>query len=206
MSDDLLNRAAALVEKEKAWDEWEYPSQPAPPAMVQGEVATLVSDMAAEITRLRAWRDAINGYLTEAWNSPLRDDESPLAALKRLIKLELTAMALDPEIHKSMNAAIATARRDGMEEANTLVDLYAKAALKCKQCGDICHDYCPDNCTGRTQYRESEEYKRRLIYDGEYSAMRYFEKHLCRPEMMDAEDAFKALANAIRAAAGEVKP
>ena len=54
MSDDLVKRAAALVEKEKAWDEWEYPSQPAPPVMVQGEVATLVSDMAAEITRLRA--------------------------------------------------------------------------------------------------------------------------------------------------------
>lgn len=95
---------------------------------------------------------------------------------------------------------VATARREGMEEAKTLVDLYAKGALKCKQCGDICHDYYPDNCTGRTQYRESEEYKRRLIYDGEYSAMRYFEKHLCRPEMMDAEDAFKALAAAIRAA------
>ena len=99
-----------------------------------------------------------------------------------------------------LEAALATARRDAMEEAKTLVDLYAKAALKCKQCGDICHDYYPDNCTGRTQYRESEEYKRRLIYDGEYSAMRYFEKHLCRPEMMDAEDAFKALAAAIRAA------
>ena len=116
MSDDLVKRAAALVEKEKAWNEWEYPSQPAPPAMVQGEVATLVSDMADEITRRRAWRDAINGYLTEAWNSPLRDDEAPLAALKRLIKLELTAMALDPEIHKAMNAALATARRDALAE------------------------------------------------------------------------------------------
>lgn len=54
MSDDVVKRAAALVEKQKAWDKWEYPSRPAPPAMVQGEVATLVSDMAAEITRLRA--------------------------------------------------------------------------------------------------------------------------------------------------------
>ena len=54
MSDDLVRRAAALVEKQKAWDAWEYPSQPAPPAMVEGEVATLVSDMADEITRLRA--------------------------------------------------------------------------------------------------------------------------------------------------------
>lgn len=54
MSDDIVKRAAALVEKQKAWDAWEYPSQPAPPAVVEGEVATLVSDMAAEITRLRA--------------------------------------------------------------------------------------------------------------------------------------------------------
>ena len=54
MSDDLVNRAAALVEKQKAWDKWDNPRQPAPPAMVEGEVATLVSDMAAEITRLRA--------------------------------------------------------------------------------------------------------------------------------------------------------
>ena len=75
-----------------------------------------IKDQAAEIIRLRAWRDAINGYLTEAWSSPLRDDEAPLAALKRLIKLELTAMALDPEIHKAMNAAIATARRDALAE------------------------------------------------------------------------------------------
>jgi hypothetical protein len=109
------------------------------------------------------------------------------------------ADALQKRVAK-LEEALATARREGMEYAKTLVDLYAKAALKCKQCGDICHDYYPDNCTGRTQYRESEEYKRRLIYDGEYSAMRYFEKHLCRPEMMDAEDAFKALAAAIRAA------
>ena len=36
--------------------------------------------------------------------------------------------------------------------------------------------------------------------------MRYFEKHLCRPEMMDAEDAFKALAAAICAAAGDTRP
>ena len=112
------------------------------------------------------------------------------------------ADALQKRVAK-LEEALATARREGMEYAKTLVDLYAKAALKCKQCGDICHDYYPDNCTGRTQYRESEEYKRRLIYDGEYSAMRYFEKHLCRPEMMDAEDAFKALAAAIRAALGE---
>jgi hypothetical protein len=76
-----------------------------------------VAQQAAEITRLRAWRDAINGYLTEAWNSPLCDDEAPLAALRRLIKLEITAMTLDPNIIQTMNAELATARRQGMEEA-----------------------------------------------------------------------------------------
>lgn len=54
MGDDILKRAAVLVEKQKAWDAWEYPSKPAPPAMVEGEIATLINDMTAEIARLRA--------------------------------------------------------------------------------------------------------------------------------------------------------
>ena len=103
MSDDLVKRLRA----DPNWMREDYP---------QSEAAYALEAQAAEITRLRAWRDAINGYLTEAWNSPLRDDEAPLAALKRLIKLELTAMALDPEIHKAMNAALATARRDALAE------------------------------------------------------------------------------------------
>ena len=103
MSDDLVKRLRA----DPNWMREDYP---------QSEAADALEAQAAEITRLRAWRDAINGYLTEAWKSPLRDDEAPLAALKRLIKLELTAMAFDPEIHKAMNAAIATARRDALAE------------------------------------------------------------------------------------------
>ncbi|CAB4155368.1 hypothetical protein UFOVP670_13 [uncultured Caudovirales phage] len=165
------------------------------------DAAVTFRHLRAEITRLRDLCDRQSTALSLSGMRHVRI----LVGLERRNARQRRALAKLYQRRNDKNAALATARRDGMEYAKTLVDLYAKGALKCKQCGDIRHDYYPDNCTGRTQYRESEEYKRRLIYDGEYSAMRYFEKHLCRPEMMDAEDAFKALAAAICAAAGEGK-
>jgi hypothetical protein len=98
----------------------------------------------------------------------------------------------------SLRAKLATARREALEEAARLVKLYAQNALKCAQCGDIRHDYNPGNCSGEKTYRESEEYKRKVLFDGEYSAMRFFEKHLCRPEPMDPDETFKTLAAAIQ--------
>jgi hypothetical protein len=100
-------------------------------------------------------------------------------------------------------ARVTQAKRDALEEAARLVKLYAQNALKCVQCGDIRHDYNPGNCSGEKTYRESEEYKKKALFDGEYSAMRYFQKHLCRPEPMDTDEAFKTLATAIRALNGE---
>jgi len=98
-----------------------------------------------------------------------------------------------------VDARVKEARRDALAGAARMVKLYAQNALKCAQCGDIRHDYNPGNCSGEKTYRESEEYKRKVLFDGEYSAMRYFQKHLCRPEPMDTDEAFKALAAAIRA-------
>lgn len=86
-----------------------------------------------------------------------------------------------------------------LEEAAKVADLYAKAALKCKSCGDTCHDYAPGGCTGEANYKISEAYKTRVAFDGAYEAMRYFEKHICRPEEMTTEEAFKDFATAIRA-------
>jgi hypothetical protein len=102
-----------------------------------------------------------------------------------------------------VDARVAQARRDALEKAAWLAKLYAQNALKCAQCGDIRHDYNPGNCSGEKTYRESEEYKKRVLFYGEYSAMRYFQKHLCRPEPMDTDEAFKALAAAIRSLKGE---
>ena len=125
MSDDLVKRAAALVEKQKAWDKWDNPRQPAPPAMVEGEVATLVSDMAAEITRLRAelatatqWRNAINDALA-SWHNQIDEEETPKEAIDRLIGYE-TAIerlnALDPSLSQDAADLVATARRDALAE------------------------------------------------------------------------------------------
>ena len=101
----LQKRAAALVEKQKAWDKWEYPSQPAPPAMVKGEIATLVSDMDAEITRLRAACDASEererAIELRFWQTVDRDGLTGLpsdmwAALEQLVRDRAAAKEVKP--------------------------------------------------------------------------------------------------------------
>ena len=121
VSDDLVRRAAALVEKQKAWDKWDNPRQPAPPAMVKGEVATLVSDMAAEITRLRtalatAQREGMEEAAQIAENEPEPEGEPPPELHGRPVKN--IAIASVRATKRSIAAAIrAAARREGMEEA-----------------------------------------------------------------------------------------
>ena len=119
------------------------------------------------------------------------DDERKLGRDFRYLGPALTPAEVD--------ARVKEARRDALEEAARLAKLYAQNPLKCVQCGDIRHDYNPGNCSGEKTYRESEEYKRKVLLDGGYSAMRFFEKHLCRPEPMDPDETFKTLAAAIRA-------
>ncbi|MFN8993583.1 MAG: hypothetical protein ACK5X3_07970 [Pseudomonadota bacterium] len=155
------------------------------------------AEVDARVKDALKWRDAINDALTN-WLSPIEDHETPADALQRLIRLEVMA-ALDPAVSQSAADLVAQAKREALEEAARLAKLYAQNALKCVQCGDIRHDYNPGNCSGEKTYRESEEYKKKALFDGEYSAMRYFEKHLCCPEQMDIDEAFKALAAAIRA-------
>ena len=61
------------------------------------------------------WRNAINDYLTQEWHNPLKDDESPYAALKRILKCELMEMALDPIRIKAIQAEIAQAKHDALK-------------------------------------------------------------------------------------------
>jgi hypothetical protein len=93
-----------------------------------------IKDQAAEITRLRAelataqkYRDAIDDLRSSRWNDPVRDHETPLRAVQRLLNSELTAMALDPVGIKAIQAEIAAARKDALEEA----------ALEIKQRGEF---------------------------------------------------------------------
>jgi hypothetical protein len=118
-----------------------------------------------------------------------------IEAIRERVDNEREACA---SVSVKVEARAKEARRDALEEAARLAKLYAQNALKCAQCGDIRHDYIPGNCSGEKTYRESEEYKKKVLFDGEYSAMRYFQKHLCRPEPMDQDEAFKALAAAIQ--------
>lgn len=80
-----------------------------------GETYIKLSDVAVTFKHLRAWREALYDALTE-WHDPPRDGETPKAALRRLVHTEILA-ALDPAISRPAADLIATARREGMEEA-----------------------------------------------------------------------------------------
>jgi hypothetical protein len=80
-----------------------------------GETYIKLSDAAETFKSLRAWRVALYDALTE-WHDPPRDGETPKAALRRLVHTEILA-ALDPAISRPAADLIATARREGMEEA-----------------------------------------------------------------------------------------
>jgi len=75
------------------------------------------AEVEARLVEALKWRDAIDDLRSSRWNDPLRDHETPLRAVQRLIISELTDMALDPEIHKAVKADINQARRDVREEA-----------------------------------------------------------------------------------------
>lgn len=80
-----------------------------------GETYIKLSDAAETFKSLRAWRVALYDALTE-WHDPPRDGETPKAALRRLVHTEILA-ALDPAISRPAADLVATARRQGMEEA-----------------------------------------------------------------------------------------
>jgi hypothetical protein len=80
------------------------------------------AEVEARLAEALKWRDAIEGLRTLRWNDPVRDHETPLRAVQRLLNFELTAMALDPEIHKAVKAEIAQARREALEEAAQEMD------------------------------------------------------------------------------------
>ena len=161
MSDDLVNRAAAFVEKQKAWDKWDNPRQPAPPAIVEGEVANLVSDMAAEITRLRALvaetgaLAARRAEVIEIQASVMEKQATEITRLRALCDSQSKDLSLSAMRHgrrlvglerrnarqrralaklyqrrHDKNAALATARREGMEEAAKWHDEQAARAQK----------------------------------------------------------------------------
>jgi hypothetical protein len=77
------------------------------------------AEVEARLADALKWRNAINDYLTQEWHNPLKDDESPYAALKRILKCELMEMALDPIRIKAIQAEIAQARRAALEEAGS---------------------------------------------------------------------------------------
>ena len=121
MSDDIVKRLRVSA----AWEDVH-------------DAADLIEAQAAEITCLRAeldtarlvpplnpdrWRGAINDALTN-WMDSILDDETPKDALRRLIQYEITA-ALDPAVSQSAADLVATARREGMEEAAKIAWDYA---------------------------------------------------------------------------------
>ena len=100
-----------------------------------GDVLRHIVALATEITRLRAelatarlqptlnpdrWRGAINDALT-GWMDSIIDNEVPKDALRRLIKYEVDA-ALDPAVSQTAANLVATARREGMEDAAQIAD------------------------------------------------------------------------------------
>jgi hypothetical protein len=71
------------------------------------------------------WRGAINDALTN-WMDSILDNEVPKDALRRLIQHEISA-AVDPAVSQAAADLVATARREGMEEAAQIADATAHA-------------------------------------------------------------------------------
>jgi hypothetical protein len=66
------------------------------------------------------WRTAIYDALIE-WHDPPRDDETPKAALRRLVHTEILAV-LDPAVSRPAADLVAKARREALEEAAQEMD------------------------------------------------------------------------------------
>jgi hypothetical protein len=86
-------------------------------------VAVMIRSLAAERDALMEWRTAIYDALTE-WHDPPRDDETPKAALRRLVHTEILAV-LDPAVSRPAADLVAKARRDALEEAAKVAKDYA---------------------------------------------------------------------------------
>jgi len=72
------------------------------------------------------WRTAIYDALME-WHDPPRAGETPKAALRRLVHIEILAV-LDPAVSRPAADLVAKARRDAMEEAARVAeDLIGRA-------------------------------------------------------------------------------
>jgi hypothetical protein len=116
-----------------------------------GRLSSFLTGLTAENARLREavkgfactctgrcedmeWRTAIYDALIE-WHDPPRDDETPKAALRRLVHTEILA-ALDPAVSRPAADLVAQARRDALEEAARVARHYATivpmhGSLKC---------------------------------------------------------------------------
>jgi hypothetical protein len=93
-----------------------------------GETYIKLADAAVTFWHLRTWRVALYDALTE-WHDPPRDDETPKAALRRLVHTEILA-ALDPAISRPAADLVATARREGMKDAaRALIEKYQSMVI-----------------------------------------------------------------------------
>jgi hypothetical protein len=73
------------------------------------------AEVDARVSEVMKWRTAIYDALIE-WHDPPRDDETPKAALRRLVHTEILA-ALDPAVSRLAADLVAQAQRDALEEA-----------------------------------------------------------------------------------------
>jgi hypothetical protein len=89
------------------------------------------AEVEARLADALKWRGAIDGLRTLRWNDPVRDHETPLRAVQRLLNSELTAMALDPAIHKAVKAEITQAKREALEEAaRGMIEKYQSMVIR----------------------------------------------------------------------------
>jgi hypothetical protein len=78
------------------------------------------AELESRFSEAMKWRTAIYDALTE-WHDPPRDDETPKAALRRLVHTEILAV-LDPAVSRPAADLVAKARRDALEEAAEEMD------------------------------------------------------------------------------------
>ena len=82
--------------------------------------ALTFAEVDARVSEAMEWRTAIYDALIE-WHDPPRDDETPKAALRRLVHTEILAV-LDPAVSRPAADLVAKARREALEEAAQEMD------------------------------------------------------------------------------------
>jgi hypothetical protein len=80
------------------------------------------AEVDARVSEAMKWRTAIYDALIE-WHDPPHDDETPKAALRRLVHTEILA-ALDPAVSRLAADLVAQAQRDALEEAARRILIY----------------------------------------------------------------------------------